>query len=209
MMRSGVSDLLLAYPVVGRRKLNRLAGMLQKGGLTLVSDSPEITEGYRQLAEKLGCTIPVILEVDSGMDRVGVDPRGVISLASDIAMTEGLHFRGIMTHAGHAHDAKDLAGIKNIARNEAMIMGKVREELESAGLEVEVVWAGSTITSFYLRASDGITELRPGTYIYNDLRTLGRSACTPETMAAMALSTPWVSVSRSYPFTYACGWISK
>jgi D-serine deaminase-like pyridoxal phosphate-dependent protein len=189
MMRSGVKDLLLAYPIAGKRKLDRLAPLLQAGGLTLVSDSSEITENYRQLAERIRRTIPVILEVDSGMDRVGVDPRKVSSLASELARTKGLHFRGIMTHAGHAHDAPDHAGIEEIARNEASIMGKAREELESVGLEVEIVSAGSTVTSSYLRSSDGITEIRPGTYIYNDLRTLGRYACTPDAMAVTALAT--------------------
>lgn len=189
MMRSGVTDLLLAYPIIGKRKLDRLAPLLKVGGLTLVSDSSEITENYRQLAESIDCTIPVILEVDSGMDRAGADPRRATSLALDIARTPGLSFRGIMTHAGHAHDPSDRDGIEKIARHEASIMGKTREELELAGLDVEVVSAGSTITSTYLRGSDGITEIRPGTYIYNDLRTLGRFACTPDEMAVTALAT--------------------
>lgn len=189
MMQSGVTDLLLAYPIVGKRKLDRLAPLLQAGGLTLVSDSPEVTQNYRRLAEQIKRTIPVILEVDTGMDRAGVDPRKVTALALEIAKTEGLHFRGIMTHAGHAHDPEDRDGIEKIARHEASIMGKIREELERAGLDVEVVSAGSTITSSYLRGSDGITEIRPGTYIYNDLRTMGRFACTPEAMAVTALAT--------------------
>lgn len=189
MMRSGVTDLLLAYPIVGKRKLDRLAPLLRAGGLTLVSDSAEITENYRHLADHIDCTIPVILEVDTGMDRAGADPRKVASLALDIARTPGLYFRGIMTHAGHAHDATDRDGIEEIARHEASIMGRTREELELAGLDVEIVSAGSTITSSYLRGSDGITEIRPGTYIYNDLRTLGRYACAPEAMAVTALAT--------------------
>lgn len=189
MKRSGVKDLLLAYPIAEKRKLDRLAPLLQAGGLTLVSDSPEITEKYRQLAERIGCTIPVILEIDSGMDRVGADPRKVSARALEIASATGLHFRGIMTHAGHAHDAPDHAGIEKIARYEASVMGKAREELESVGLDVEIVSAGSTITSSYLRGSDGITEIRPGTYIYNDLRTLGRYACTSDAMAVTALAT--------------------
>lgn len=189
MMRSGVTDLLLAYPIVGKPKLDRLVPLLQTGGLTLVSDSSEITEKYRELAERIGCTIPVILEVDTGMDRAGADPRKVTSLALEIAKAKGLHFRGIMTHAGHAHDALDHAGVEKIAHHEASVMGKTREELERAGLDVEVVSAGSTITSSYLHGSDGITEIRPGTYIYNDLRTLGRYACTPEAMAVTALAS--------------------
>ncbi len=49
-------------------------------------------------------------------------------------------------------------------------MGGVREDLEAAGLDVRVVSAGSSITSAYLTAADGITRIRPGAYVYNDLR---------------------------------------
>ncbi len=94
-----------------------------------------------------------------------------------------------MTHAGHAHDAATREEITEVARGEAAVMGGVREDLESAGLDVPVVSAGSTITSRYLRRSDGITEIRPGTYVYNDLRTLGRFACGPEHIAASMLTT--------------------
>ena len=57
-------------------------------------------------------------------------------------------------------------------------MGDVRADLERAGHEVPVVSAGSSLTARYLSAADGITEIRPGTYIYNDLRTLACWSCT-------------------------------
>jgi D-serine deaminase-like pyridoxal phosphate-dependent protein len=94
-----------------------------------------------------------------------------------------------MTHAGHSHDASDELGIEVVGRLEAVVMGGVREDLEAAGLDVRVVSAGSSITSAYLTAADGITEIRPGTYVYNDLRTLGRHACTPDALAATVLAT--------------------
>ncbi|HCU92682.1 MAG TPA: alanine racemase [Actinobacteria bacterium] len=189
MAGTGVNDIVLAYPLVGRRKLERVAALIVGSVLTLVTDSSEVTEGYRGLARQLGHVVPVLVEVDSGMNRAGADPRSVVKVASDVARGDGLKFRGILTHAGHAHDTTDPLSIERVARREARIMGAVREELEAAGLEVPVVSAGSTLTAPYLRASDGITEIRPGTYIYNDLRTLGCYACTHDAIAATALAT--------------------
>ncbi len=68
-------------------------------------------------------------------------------------------------------------------------MGGVRADLERAGHDVAVVSAGSTLTARYLSAADGITEIRPGTYIYNDLRTLGCWSCTADEIAATMLAT--------------------
>jgi D-serine deaminase-like pyridoxal phosphate-dependent protein len=189
MLRGGFTDVLVAYPIVGARKLERLAPLFDLGRLTLVTDAEEVTAGYRALAQRLGRSIPVLVEVDTGMNRVGINPRSVLKIAGDVARGDGLEFRGIMTHAGHTHDAADQLAIEAVAREEGAIMGAVREELETAGIEVPVFSAGSTISAPYLRATDGITEIRPGTYIYNDLRTLGRFACTPEAIAATALAT--------------------
>jgi D-serine deaminase-like pyridoxal phosphate-dependent protein len=123
------------------------------------------------------------------MHRVGAAPRDVVRLATEVARDRWLDFAGVLTHAGDSHDAPDEPGIEEVARREAAVMGSVRAELEASGLDVPVVSAGSTITAPYLSAADGITEIRPGTYVYNDLRTLERHACTPDALAARALAT--------------------
>lgn len=189
LAESSAGDILVAYPLVGTRKLERVAGLALQGRLTLVSDSLIVTEGYRDFAARLGVKIPVLVEVDTGMNRAGVEPHLVPGIALDVARSASLEFLGIMTHAGHAHDAPTADDIALVARREAQIMGDVRTDLERAGLSVQVVSAGSTITSPFLRASDGITEIRPGTYVYNDLRTLGRFACSPDDIAASMLAT--------------------
>lgn len=183
------NDILVAYPLVGRRKLERVAELALQGRLTLVSDSLVVTEGYRDFASRLGVKIPVLVEIDTGMNRAGVEPALVPRIALDVARSASLEFLGIMTHAGHAHDAATADDIAIVARKEAQIMGDVRADLERAGIAVPIVSAGSTITSPFLRASDGITEIRPGTYVYNDLRTLGRFACEPDEIAASMLAT--------------------
>jgi D-serine deaminase-like pyridoxal phosphate-dependent protein len=196
MAASDAEDILVAYPLIGPRKLGRLDSLAGDRRLTLVTDSLEVTEGYRRYAKSLGVNIRVLVEVDTGMHRVGADPNEVLTLALDLVRGNGLEFLGIMTHAGHAHDVPTRDDIVQVARSEAAVMGAVRAELEGAGLDVPVVSAGSTITSPHLRRADGITEIRPGTYVYNDLRTLGRHACTIDMIAATMLTTA-VSINGS------------
>lgn len=185
----GVTDLTLAYPVVGARKLDRLAAVCRTADLTLVADSAAVADGYQEVARQAGRTLRVLIEVDTGMGRVGATPDAVPALARHISGCNGLEFHGILTHAGHAHDAEGQLGIERVAREEAAIMGAVRADLERAGHEVAVVSAGSSLTARYLSTADGITEIRPGTYVYNDLRTLACWSCTYEEIAATMLAT--------------------
>lgn len=186
---AGLGELTLAYPVVGMRKLERLAEVFRVADIMLVADSVDVLEGYVTFARTVARSINVLVEVDTGMHRIGAAPDRVTMLARHIERSSGLRFRGILTHAGHAHDETGQLGIERVARQEAATMGDVRADLERAGHEVGVVSAGSTLTARYLSAADGITEIRPGTYVYNDLRTLGCWACTPEELAATMLAT--------------------
>lgn len=189
MWEHGVDDLLLAYPIVGPTKLKRLAPLVDAQVLTLVADSLEVAEGYSRLASSAGRQISVLIEIDSGMHRVGILPENAGVLAAQVARLPGLEVRGIMTHAGQSHLAVDQQGIERVARDEVRAMLRAREELESQGIQVDVVSAGSTVTTPYLSSDDGITEVRPGTYVFNDLRTLGRYACTPNQLALSMLAT--------------------
>jgi D-serine deaminase-like pyridoxal phosphate-dependent protein len=190
---AGLADLTLAYPVVGARKLARLADLCQSVPVTLVADSAAVVEGYAEVARRARRTLAVLVEVDTGMRRAGALPHAVPDLAGQVAKSAGLEFAGILTHAGHAHDAAGQLGIERVSRREAALMGDLRADLEQAGHEVRVVSAGSSLTARYLTAADGITEIRPGTYVYNDLRTLACWSCTAEeiavTMAATVVST--------------------
>jgi D-serine deaminase-like pyridoxal phosphate-dependent protein len=186
---AGFADLTLAYPVIGARKLARLAEVCRAVPVTLVADSAAVIDGYGELARRAGRRLAVLVEVDTGMRRAGALPHAVPDLAGQLSKSAGLEFAGILTHAGHAHDAVGQLGIEQVARQEAAVMGDVRADLEQAGYEVRVVSAGSSLTARYLTAADGITEIRPGTYIYNDLRTLACWSCTAEEIAVSMLAT--------------------
>ncbi len=189
MWQHGVRDLLLAYPVFGEAKLRRLAPLVDAGALTVVADSIDVARGYSRIATSVGRELPVLIEIDSGMHRAGVLPEHAGALAAEVDRLPGLRVRGILTHAGQAHQAVDQQGIELVARDEVRAMQRAREGLEAQGLQVDVVSAGSTVTTPYLSADDGITEVRPGTYVFNDLRTLGRYACTPDQLALSMLAT--------------------
>ncbi len=193
MIAGGVGDVLLAYPLVGRRKFERIAPLLSSTALTLVTDSKAVTAAYRDLAQRIGHSIRVMIEIDSRHAIASASTRAGMWSRSRArcrpSQETSSDFRGILTHAGHSHDATDQLGIESVARQEAAIMGAAREELEAAGFDLAIVSAGSTITAPYLHAADGITEIRPGTYLYTDLRTMSTYACTPDGLAAFALAT--------------------
>lgn len=189
MRSAGIMDILVAYNIVGEAKLARLLPLCADGGITLAADSLAVAEGYSRLAGAIGRTIPVLLDIDSGMHRTGIDPKLAGQVGSNIAALPGLELIGIFTHAGHAHDVFTHPEIEAVARQEATAMQQARGEFDRQGIPVQVVSAGSTITAPYLSAADGITEVRPGTYVFNDLRTLEMYACTPDQIAATILAT--------------------
>jgi D-serine deaminase-like pyridoxal phosphate-dependent protein len=189
MRAAGIADILVAYNIVGDAKLARLLPLCADGGMSLTADSLEVAEGYSRMAAAAGRTVPVLLEIDSGMHRTGIEPALAGQLGSKIASLPGLELTGILTHAGHAHDVFTHPEIEAVARQEAAAMQHARAELDRHGLAPRVVSAGSTITAPYLSAHDGITEIRPGTYVFNDLRTLEMYACTPDQIAATILAT--------------------
>jgi D-serine deaminase-like pyridoxal phosphate-dependent protein len=189
MRAAGIEDILVAYNIVGEAKLARLLPLCADGGISLTADSLEVAEGYSRMAATAGRTLPVLLEIDSGMHRTGVDPQLAGQLGGKIAALSGLEVIGILTHAGQAHDVTAQPEIEAVARHEAAAMSQARDELDRQGIEAQVVSAGSTITAPYLSSADGITEIRPGTYVFNDLRTLEMYACTPDQIAATILAT--------------------
>jgi D-serine deaminase-like pyridoxal phosphate-dependent protein len=189
MRAGGIDDIFIVYPVVGTAKLDRLAPLVADGGVRLATDSLDVAEGYSRLATRLSRRIPVVVEIDAGMRRVGVDPARASVLGVEIDRLPGLEVVGLTVYAGHTHDVETQPEIEAIASDEARAIAIAREGFDAAGLPVEVVSAGSTITTPYLSASDGVTEVRPGTYVLNDYRTLELYACTPPQLAASMLAT--------------------
>jgi D-serine deaminase-like pyridoxal phosphate-dependent protein len=170
VMAQTVDDLLVAYPPVGQTKLRRLMALPERVRLTVGLDSVEALRGLAQAAREAGRRVGVLVEVDAGMGRVGVQSAvDAVALARAAADEEGVEYRGVMFYPGHVRDhvERQAPGIRAVAER----IGQVLRTLEEVGLKPEVVSGGSTPTFFSSHDIPGLTEVRPGTSIFNDRTT--------------------------------------
>lgn len=189
MLRSGTPDLLVAYPTLGASKLTRLRAVAGQTNVTMSIDSREVAD---QLA---GLNIGVLVEIDVGLGRVGIDPgKPAADLARHVDSLPGLRFSGIAFYPGQ-FKSTDAAEMAEMERKVSAAVAETLGELRAAGLEAEIVSGGSTPTWAYSNLVKGMNEIRPGTYIFNDRNTVIAGACAWEDCAASILTTV-VSTAR-------------
>lgn len=168
MFGAGIGDILLAYPLIGREKLARARALIQSGcQLSFVVDS---VEGAQALLD-LGISRPVdvLVEVDSGLQRCGLLPgQELVDYCRWLAGQPGLNLRGIMTHAGHVYACSSPEEVEKIGKEEGSIMIDVASRLGQQGIAAEVVSIGATPTVKHGGGHPGITEIRPGNYVFYD-----------------------------------------
>ncbi|HEU4452940.1 MAG TPA: alanine racemase, partial [Longimicrobium sp.] len=195
VMAGAAGDLLLAYPPVGRAKLDRLMALAARVRLTVGLDSAEALRGLAEAARAAGRSVGVLVEVDAGMHRVGVQtPEDAVALARAAAEAEGVEYRGLMLYPGHvrAHVSEQDAALAALAAT----VRRFVDALADAGVAPEVVSGGSTPTFWRSHELGGLTEVRPGTNIFNDRTTAEIGACAWDEIAYSVLATV---VSTSVP----------
>jgi len=192
--KHGFPDLFVAYPVVSPTKADRLAALSRRLRLTVGVDSAFGASVLGASAVRAGATLRVSLKVDSGFHRVGVKPGDALALGTRVAETKGLALAAVFTHAGQAYHRSDPLEIERDNHDEARIVAAVADDLRKAGLGIETVSVGSTPTARFGFARPGITEARPGNYVYLDRTQVGLGTCGFDECAMSILATV-VSVS--------------
>ena len=188
VMASAVNDILLAYPPFGASKLERLMRLPERVRLTVGLDSAEALDALAGAARRAGRTVGVLVELDAGMGRVGlVAPEHAVELARRAAEAEAIEYRGIMFYPGHIRGpvAEQDAAIAALNARLAERIGA----LDAAGLRPAVVSGGSTPTFWRSHEIAGLTEVRPGTNIFNDRTTAEIGACAWDECAYSVLAT--------------------
>jgi len=194
MLDSGTADLLIHYPVIGRSKLERLMEVARKTRLTVALDSTFAARQLSDAARAAQVEVGVLAEADVGLGRVGVTPGPeLVGLAECIGKLPHLRFEGITFYPGHIKDPGD-EGRRQIEELGAVVRGML-DDLRRAGLPVTIVSGGSTPALYHSHEVPGLNEVRPGTYIYNDLNTVRSGGCALEDCAASMLVTV-VSTAR-------------
>lgn len=187
------APILLAFQVVAAPKLDRAIRLAARTPLTLAIDSADGAARIAAVASAAGITVDVWIEIDSGLKRCGVLPADAPELARAVARLDGLRLTGMFTHAGQSYAARDAAEVEAIAATETRSVVDAAVATRAIGIPVPAVSAGSTPTARFLAGGTGLTEMRPGTYVfYDDLQV----ALGTTTSDHCALSIAATVVSR-------------
>jgi D-serine deaminase-like pyridoxal phosphate-dependent protein len=186
---AGFDDIFLAYPVIGAEKGRRLLALSDRVRLAIGVDSVEGAASVGGVFQAAGRRIDVLLKVDCGYHRVGVAPDRAPDVAKTIAELPGIALRGVFTHAGQAYLAETRDEVQAIARREGEILVSAAESIRSRGVSVEEVSVGSTPTARSAMSVAGVTECRPGNYVYHDASQVSLGTCEVDDCAMTVLAT--------------------
>lgn len=188
-------ELLLAYPPIGVPRLSRLMQLSPQVNLTVALDSIAALGQLAAAARVSRREVGVLVEIDLGMHRVGVQrPEDAVRLARTIGEQSPLHFAGVMFYPGHIREHVDRQeeGLSRLRHDLTVYLDALRD----AGVPARIVSGGSTPLAWRMHEVPGVTEVRPGTYVYNDRTTAAIGACEPDDCALTVLATV---ISRSVP----------
>ncbi len=177
------SDLLLAYPAIDPARTGRLAKLARHFTIRVAVDSVEAAEALAVAARRTSSTIGILVDIDVGQHRTGLQtPAAALKLAQFIDRAAGIRLDGIMCYPGHiwlppAEQTQALEQVSDILVESLDLWAK-------HGLEARIISGGSTPTAYQSHLVPEYTEIRPGTYIFNDLNTVRGGFCSLDDCAA-------------------------
>jgi len=187
----GFTDITYAVGIaVG--KLDRVAALQQDGArIAILTDNAEVARGIAAHAEATGARFDVLIEIDTGDQRAGVTPDSPMlpRLAEILTGAASVTLRGVLTHAGHSYNCTTADEIAAVAEAERAGTVLAAERLRAAGMACPVVSVGSTPTAVHARDLTGVTEMRPGVYMFNDVFQASIGACAMDDIALSVLTT--------------------
>ena len=193
---AGVTDLLIAYPIVGELKIRRLLALVDRAHVTVAVDSLEAAHALSCAFAGSDRVLDLYVEVNTGQDRAGARAgQDAVDLAVAISRMPGIRLSGVMTHEGHAGFSGP-EEIATIAQNAGQSLVDTATRIRELGIEVAHVSVGSTPSSWFTPKVTGITEMRPGTYVFHDNNAFRHGRIGPERCAARIVAT---IVSRPAP----------
>jgi len=176
---NGAKNILYAVGIAPV-KLARAAALIERGAdLTLTVDSLDAARALGAKGLELGVRFPALIEIDSDDHRAGVKPLSGAAreIAGYLNDAKGAAFRGLMTHAGGSYDCRSIEAIRAVAEKERSAVFGTAAMLKADGIDCEIVSVGSTPTATFGENFDGVTEVRVGVYMFNDLVMAALGVC--------------------------------
>jgi D-serine deaminase-like pyridoxal phosphate-dependent protein len=188
---AGVTDVFVANQIVGPHKVRRLAQLARRAAVRVCVDDGDNVHALAEAARAAGATVGVLVEVDIGMARCGVEPgEAVLALARQVQASPGLRFVGLQGYDGHLQMLAD-AGLRKARCREGLErLVATRRLLEQSGIPVEVVSGAGTGTWEYACSFEGVTEIQPGSFLLMDC---AYHAVRPEFACALSVLATVIS----------------
>lgn len=169
MAAAGIRDILIANQIVGEQKIRRLINLAAYTDVMVAVDSYENVAALSRAAQAKGVNLRVLVEVDIGNARCGVEPFGpALELSRAVAKAPGLRYMGLMGYDGHCTFQVSAAEREALSIASNKLLADTRWFIEEAGLDVPIVSAGGTFTYKHATKIKGITEIQAGTYLLMD-----------------------------------------
>ena len=186
---AGITDIRLPYPV-NPVNAPRLLALMDRASISIIVDHPDVARGWSDAMRRAGRTLDVLIKVDVGFHRCGIDPNGnPLGFIQAVASLPGLKLRGLLSHAGHAYGAASEEALRAIARDEAASLADLRARAAASGIALDEISVGATPTLRFSAGQPGVTELRPGNYVYFDRTQVALGAATLDDCALTVLAT--------------------
>ncbi|HKH39441.1 MAG TPA: alanine racemase [Rubrobacter sp.] len=187
MVDGGIEDIFIAYPLVTEAKIRQAVWLGERVRLIVGVDS---LEGARRLSEAAeGRNLEVRLEVDTGLRRTGIPRDEAVGLAGEIESMGNLDLTGIYTYRGAVLGGSKTLELEKAGLEEGRVMVSLAEQMRERGIRIEDVSVGSTPTAEYVAKVEGVTEIRPGTYVFYDRMQARLGACSLDDCAAVVVCT--------------------
>lgn len=169
MVYGGVPDVLVSNEIVGAPKIARLAALAKQANLAVCADDAGNVADLDQAALAYGVRLPVLVEVNVGADRCGVEPgEPALALAKRIAASKGLRFAGLQAYHGAAQHIRDYGKRREAIQGATEKVRRTLDLLRRHALPCELVTGAGTGT-YQFEAVSGIwNELQAGSYIFMD-----------------------------------------
>jgi D-serine deaminase-like pyridoxal phosphate-dependent protein len=198
-IRAGVdTSYLVVQPFVGAAKVRWALDLRERCDVIVGVDDLRLAERLGADAVAAGGVLDVVLLVDAtSYQRFGVAMADAPRAAAAVAAVSGLRLRGIASYPGNLYGTINVAESDRVARADVEGMSQLRDTLEAAGLPCDVVSTGNTPAAKRLFSAPlprGITEFRPGNYVFSDREQImlgtGDRGGTALSVVASVVSAP-------------------
>ena len=188
-VNAGVADIRLPYPV-NPSNAARVIPLMDRAAISIIVDHLDVVRGWSDAMQRAGRTLDVLIKVDVGFHRCGIDPNAdPLAFIQVVAALPGVRLRGLLSHAGHSYHAASEDELNTIARQEAETLAGLRARAARSGIALDEISVGATPTLRFSAGQPGVTELRPGNYVYFDRTQVALGAASLDDCALTVLAT--------------------